>query len=372
MKEAKKTSTGRYIFSQALRLYKAQRLHVFLLFFCYTVSFFLPAITQAYRDTLLDSFTLQSDFMLSCEISGREQRERIMTGDSLRELMQEMNIPEEATVNIIVGGTTVTKVFEGEPVYGYFCWTLANDSKGRIHGIWPEEDILFGTPLTGERSCLVGEHLIPGVRAKDLPGSQIELNGIPYTIAGVVPKYQGILATINEDVFFSFASLYFMVPQADQKTSSAYADKLEEQGFIVEMIRVPEKERTATQSYVIQSTDFYVVFAFLCYVFCFASTVSIISAAMYDNKHRIFVKLSIGAALSKIVAEYFLFFLGIAVAASCVAAGLIALTGPYFLNFGFRPLAISWQTSALLVGFGMLTSLAASCYAAFWMARKVA
>lgn len=361
-----------YLFSQALRLYSRQRLYVILLLFCYTVSFSLPVIAQAYRDTeLAGSGYLESDVVFDLQFAEDEQRERLTTHEALAALMAEIGLPEGSTVNIFIPRSNASVVFKNQPVQRSVFQTLVVNEEEGFHRILPDEHILLGTNLQGEYSCIVGENTLPGARVDELIGKQVLINTIPYTIVGVSSKISGIIISPDEMPLFFYIYLYMNIPGYTKQAVNRLADALEERGFLVARISYTEAMRKSESERIMESTSFHLLFAFASYLFCIVSTIGVMNAAIYDNKQRIYVKMAVGASVSKIALEYFLFFFGLAVVGMGLAIGFLHLTGPYFVLIGFRRLSLSPRAALTLLALGMFTSLFAATYAARFVSRKI-
>jgi hypothetical protein len=201
-------------------------------------------------------------------------------------------------------------------------------------------------------------------------GKTVDIGGERYEIAGVLFNSTLLVANLTGPAETDLIILNVTMESYTQNEAWALAGAVEEHGFMVSGV-IPARELLEGYNHMDRQTvGFYGPFAAGCYLFGFISTLSLMSAALYDSRKRIFAALSAGARIGHIAAEYFFYFFGIALFASLVSAGLLRAADAYMRWAERGQLPVTADSVWLLLGLNALTAFLASLYAARRIGRN--
>ena len=365
-----------YIVQQAFGLCFSQQAYTWLLLLCYGIAFSLPAVMQAYNESLAKPFLYDADYALMIDKPSKTQLQSLTTTEGLLQIMATATAGQAASATVAAGtfGSFSWITYADAPLSTSLMWTVSVEAGEYLHNLCPEAFITTGRQLSasGGLECLVGDSTIPRGNAEKLLGQTLMIDGRVYEIVGIIEAFDGIFATMPHLDYALTFRLYFRTAGDIDRDAIAMADALEAQGYFVSAIENRRLQQAEARAYTKGQTDFYALCASFGYLICFIGTLCLVALSLYDHRKRIMLKLTLGARISHVVLEYFVYYLCISFCASLFALLFVRIASSYFLWIGTKAVAASTGTLGLLLGISLISSLLASCLAAGWIARKLA
>ena len=366
-----------YAFRQVYNLFKSKPILNILIIILLSFSFLFVLVTHSYQTGSLERYGDSYNKPLNGEnigfmITNLNENENELLNDEtgFRNLLTSGGLDESVMVSYIMFNIYNTVIYD-EKLYfinSVFNTKAENKQTGVINAI-QDNRIKHGANLRHDsiNEALVGDLALSGVKASEIIGAEIYINGENLKIRGVINYYKGIYVYSGSKKPSPHVLLRFIFDKS--------FDKNELEDLIYRILRqnFNDVSYSADTDYfkqsLIEETNNYIMIAFVCYLFCFLNIITIIRAILYDKNRSITIKLSIGATLRQIYIEFLIYFIILSGLSSVISLLIVKLISPLFLVLSSVPvpLTVSSNTILILLALCLMTSTAAS----FFILRRI-